>query len=101
MGKYHQGMQCTFKEDEEEYQSLKEFAELLTKNSPNKELYEVGDCYLDAGQGWVWTTILNKTEGYQAIDPREWFDIVNEEKPQKDIINDHFADKFCPDRLRG
>ena len=29
MGKYHQGMECTFKEDSEEYQSLKEFAELF------------------------------------------------------------------------
>lgn len=99
MGKYHQGMQCTFKEDEEEYQSLKEFAEILTKNSPNKELYEVGDCYLDAGQGWMWTTILNKTEGYQAIDPREWFEIVNREDFNK-TLETWLNDKYNPDRLK-
>lgn len=99
MGKYHQGMQCTFTEDEEEYQSLKEFAELLTKNSPNKELYEVGDCYLDAGQGWMWTTILNKTEGYQAIDPREWFEIVNREDFNK-TLETRLNDKYNPDRLK-
>lgn len=99
MGKYHQGMQRTFKEDEEEYQSLKEFAELLTKNSPNKELYEVGDCYLDAGQGWMWTTILNKTEGYQAIDPREWFEIVNREDFNK-TLETWLNDKYNPDRLK-
>lgn len=99
MGKYHQGMQRTFNKDEEEYQSLKEFAELLTKNSPNKELYEVADCYLDAGQGWMWTTILNKTQGYQAINPREWFDIVNREDFNK-ILENWLNDKYNPDRIR-
>lgn len=99
MGKYHQGMECTFKEDSEEYQSLKEFAELLTKNSPNKELYEVGDCYLDAGQGWMWTTILNKTKGYQAINPREWFEIVNREDFNMTLEN-WLTDKYNPDRIK-
>lgn len=99
MGKYHQGMQRTFSEDEEEYQSLKEFAELLTKNSPNKELYEVGDCYLDAGQGWMWTTILNKTKGYQAINPREWFEIVNREDFNMTLEN-WLNDKYNPDRIK-
>jgi len=99
MGKYHQGMQCTFREDEEEYQSLKEFAELLTKNSPNKEIYEVGDSYLDAGQNWMWTTILNKTKGYQAINPSEWFDIVNRED-FNDILEQWLNDKYNPDRIK-
>lgn len=92
-------MQRTFKEDEEEYQSLKEFAELLTKNSPNEELYKVGDCYLDAGQGWMWTTILNKTEGCQAIDPRERFEIVNREYFNKNLET-WLTDKYNPDRLK-
>lgn len=99
MGKYHQGMQCTFKEDTEEYQSLKEFAALLTKNSPNKNVYEVEDCYLDAGQGWMWTTILNKTQGYQAICPRDWFDIVNREDFNM-ILENWLNDKYNPDRIK-
>lgn len=99
MGKYHQGMQCTFKEDSEEYYSLKEFAELLTKNSPNKEIYIVGDCYLDIGQNWMWTTILNKTKGYQAICSSEWFDIVNREDFNT-ILNDWLNDKYNPDRIK-
>lgn len=98
---YRQGDECTFTSDMREYDLLKAFAKLLTENSPNHNTYYVKDVYLDAGQDWMWTTICNKEQGYQALSPREWFEIVNEEKPQKDIMNDTFADKFCPDRLRG
>ena len=46
----------------------------------------------------MWTTICNQEKGYQALNPREWLEIVNEVKPQKEIMEDFFADKFCPDK---
>ena len=94
MKHYKQGDECTFTPDMREYGLLKAFAKLLTENSPHHNTYYVKDTYLDAGQDWMWTTICNKEQGYQALSPREWFEIVNEEKPQKDIMNDLFADKF-------
>ena len=84
---YKQGDQCTFTEDMEEYQNLKEFSDLLTKLSPNNYTYIVRNVYLDIGQDWMWTTICNKEKGYQAISPREWFEIVNREKSYEDIVN--------------
>ena len=98
---YRQGDECTFTPDMREYDLLKAFAKLLTENSPHHNTYYVKDTYLDAGQDWMWTTICNKEQGYQALSPREWFEIVNEEKPQKDIMTNLFADNYCPDRIRG
>ena len=95
---YKQGDQCTFTEDMEEYQNLKEFSDLLTKLSPNNYTYIVRDVYLDIGQDWMWTTICNKEKGYQAISPREWFEIVNREKSYEDIAKDYFEDKYCIDK---
>lgn len=45
------------------------------------------------------TTILNKTEGYQAIDPREWFEIVNREDFNK-TLETWLNDKYNPNRLK-
>lgn len=95
---YKQGDECTFTPDMREYDLLKAFAKLLTENSPNHFTYYVKDVYLDVGQDWIWTTICNLEQGGQALSPREWLEIVNEERPQREIMRDLFADKFCSDK---
>ena len=94
---YKQGDECTLLADTEEYGRLKKLAKKLTELSPNKNIYEVGNCYLDLGQDWMWTTILNKTQDYQALCPRDWLATVNGEDVTE-IANTIFSDKYCPDR---
>ena len=97
---YKQGDECTFRQDDREYDLLKAFAKLLTDNSPNHYNYHVKNVYLDAGQNWMWTTVCNREEGYQALNPREWLEIVNESRPQREIMEDLFNDKYCPDKRK-
>ena len=94
---YKQGDQRTFDQDSEEFKRLQEVAVALTKQSPNKNFYTVEDVYLDYGQDWKWTTIVDTSNGVQILSPRDWFDIVNS-TPTADIVNtlingDHWQDK--------
>lgn len=41
-----------------EYARLAQAAEILTRESPNRWHYYVGETYFDFGQNWRWTTIL-------------------------------------------
>lgn len=74
---YKQGDERTFDPESEEYQRLKNVAKALEKQSPNKHTYIVKDVYLDIGQNWMWTTIIDITVDYQILCPRDWLDIVN------------------------
>lgn len=61
------------KEYEQEYKNFQYVALALEIASPNNAKYEVGETYLDYGQGWKWTTIIRR--GYkecQVLNPREW-----------------------------
>ena len=94
---YKQGDQRTFDQDSEEFKRLQKVAVALTKQSPNKHFYTVEDVYLDYGQDWKWTTIVDTSIGAQILSPRDWFDIVNS-TPTADIVNtlingDHWQDK--------
>lgn len=97
---YRQGDECTFTPDMREYDLMKAFAKLLTENSPNGWTYYVADTYLDFGQDWRWTCILCKSDtgSYQALSPRQWFEIVNEEKPQRELMGDFFSNDMCTDK---
>lgn len=94
---YKQGDQRTFDQDSEEFKRLQEVAVALTRQSPNKHFYIVEDVYLDYGQDWKWTTIVDTFNGVQILSPRDWFDIVNS-TPTADVVNtlingDHWQDK--------
>ena len=94
----------TLSSDSEEYKRLENFAKLLEQNSPNGWHYYVGDTYFDYGQNWKWTVVLCEcTDGdrYQALTPREWEEVINDKRPQSDIMKDLFNDKYCPDKIRG
>lgn len=96
---YRQGDQRTFSPSDKEYSLLQAVADELTKQSPNKWTYSVKDVYLDADSDWKWTTIHcdDRKNGYQALNPREWFDIVNEKSTPAEIAKEILADKFNPD----
>ncbi len=88
---YKNGDEGLLLNDSEEYRRLEEFARLLTINSPNHQTYVVEDTYLDFGQNWKWTTIINVDEDYQALTPREWKEIVNKDRDYKELMNEHFS----------
>lgn len=94
---YKQGDQRTFNSESEEYQRLKNVAKALEKQSPNKHTYAVRDVYLDIGQNWMWTTIIDTTADYQILCPRDWFDIVNGAN-LKEIIDIITSGKYWLDK---
>lgn len=88
----------------EEYSKLVLAARMAELISPNHYRYVVQDTYLDYGQDWKWTTIIANPEGkwggYQALNPREWKEIVMATTPEQILatVREMFVDKFCPDR---
>lgn len=95
---YKNGEQCILSRDSDEYYRLEMFAKMLNRDSPNKHYYHLQNVYLDAGQGWIWTTISDETAGCQVLSPRDWLEIINEERSLIDIENDFFNDKYCQDK---
>ena len=88
-----------------EFKNLMRAAHLLTGKSPNGFHYSVGDCYFDFGQNWLWTTILSDGGdygGYQALNPAEQERIVMAESIAEieAVVDEVFAGKYCPDRIK-
>lgn len=88
-----------------EYKNMKMAAMVGEMLSPNHWEYRVESTYLDYGQNWVWTTIIvyNHRDfggSYQALNPREWNEIVDATEPEQivTVMREHFKDKYCPDR---
>lgn len=83
------------KREEREYKKLQVVAKLLEIESPNGRRYTVEDVYLDAGQDWMWTTIISHGGfmEYQVLNPREWKEIMAAETA-KEIAE-------CVDRIRN
>ncbi len=70
-------MERTLDRKEIGYQKLQIVANELEQQSPNGLKYVVGDCYLDYGQSWMWTTIISRGEWeYQVLNPKQWKDIM-------------------------
>ena len=65
--------------DSNEYFQLKVFCQILEDLTEDMR-YEAKDTYFDAGQDWMWTTVVayNLREGgsFQALNPRDWSEIV-------------------------
>lgn len=62
-----------FDRDSDEYFILEALADELNALC-EETMFSVGDVYFDAGQGWVWTTVLAERNGesWQAVTPAEW-----------------------------
>ena len=89
---------CTLKDDSNDYYRLEMFCKMLNRDSPNGHIYVIKDVYFDIGQNWMWTTIIDKTANCQILSPRDWLEILNEERPLSDIEKDFFEDKYCQDK---
>ena len=86
--------------NEEGYDILRRASALLTAKSPCGYTYYVGETYMDYGAGIRWTTILcdgGKWGGFQALNPREWEELVFFGKDLDEFAKEHFADKWCAD----
>ena len=95
---YKSGDECVVQPDSREYQLLKKVAKKLNQDSSNKHKYYVKDVYLDYGQDWMWTTICDETAQCQVLSPRQWKEILNEEKSEEEFLKDFFEDEFCQDK---
>ena len=87
------------KQDSNEYYRLDMFCKILNRDSPNKHYYTIRDIYLDFGQNWMWTTIVDTTIGCQVLSPRDWKDIVEDRRDISEIEDDFFNDEYCRDKI--
>lgn len=92
-------MERTLKYSERGFKNLSAVASVLTAVSKNGFSYRVRDTYLDYGQGWMWTTIIDSRD-VQILSPRDWKEIVQATTADelfsaiKKIMNDeYFGDK--------
>ena len=94
----------TFKLGDPEFENLYKLADILTRKSPNKYVYYVGDTYFDFGQNWMWTTVLCRGgwSSYQALNPREQEEAIlaNSDAELEKIADSVLSDKYCPDKKR-
>lgn len=94
----------TFKLGDPEFENLYKLADILTRKSPNKYVYYVGDTYFDLGQNWMWTTVLcrGNWSSYQALNPREQEEAIlaNSDAELEKIADSVLSDKYCPDKKR-
>ena len=60
--------------EEHAYKNMEAVCGILNALCKTDTVYTVGVTYLDFGQDWKWTTILNN-KGVQILNPREWAEI--------------------------
>ena len=60
--------------EEQAYKNMEAVCGILNALCKTDTVYTVGVTYLDFGQDWKWTTILNN-KGVQILNPREWTEI--------------------------
>ena len=64
--------------------------------STKETRYEVGDCYFDLGQNWMWSTIIaTRSDGdsYQALCPRDHEKIIRSQDIRA-TVEEITADKY-------
>ena len=75
-----------------EYKYIEAVTNQLNELSNGKVQYYIDDVYLDAGQDWMWTTIIAKSKSnlahtWQVLSPKQWLDIVNG-KPTDEVVKE-------------
>ena len=94
----------TYKLGDPEFENLYKLADILTKKSPNKYVYYVGDTYFDLGQNWMWTTVLCRGDwsSYQALNPREQEEAIlaKSEAELEKVADEVLGDRYCPDSYK-
>lgn len=67
---------CVLTKETRECRKLESVASALEAFSKHGYKYWVGDCYLDFGSGWMWTTVIRNSDfkdtNVQVLNPREW-----------------------------
>lgn len=86
--------------DIKEYNNLKLAAYILEKTSPNSHTYTVKNTYLDYGQDWSWTTIIDETAEAQILNPKEWKKLIsaNSTREVDEIVDEIKNDKYFLDK---
>ncbi len=94
----------TYKLGDPEFENLYKLADILTKKSPNKYIYYVGDTYFDLGQNWMWTTVLCRGDwsSYQALNPREQEEAIlaKSDAELEKVADEVLGDRYCPDSYK-
>lgn len=88
----------------QERDRLERFATILTATSVRGFRYEVRDIYFDAGQDWMWTTIV-AYDGCrtvcQCLSPREWEEVIYAEpKELLELAEEYYNGEYCQDRIK-
>lgn len=68
------GNERILNKEEQAYKNMEAVCGVLNALCKTDTVYTVGITYLDFGQDWKWTTILNN-KGVQILNPREWGEI--------------------------
>ena len=68
------GHERILNKEEQAYKNMEAICGVLNALCKTDTVYTVGVTYLDYGQDWKWTTILNN-KGVQVLNPREWAEI--------------------------
>lgn len=85
-----------FKENSKEYKKLSDFAEMLTDSAPDNYEFYVDDFYFDAGQNWMWTSILKRNKNESGTLATTW---VLYPTQQKDILEGRNLERIKEDIL--
>lgn len=92
-------MERTLKHSEQGFKNLCAVASILTAVSKNGFSYRVRDTYLDYGQDWMWTTIIDSRD-VQILCPRDWEKVVLATTADEllDAVKNIMNDKYFGDR---
>lgn len=67
-------MERLLNREEQAYKNLQAVCGILNALCKTDTVYTVAPTYLDYGQDWKWTTIINN-KGVQILSPRQWEEI--------------------------
>lgn len=87
--KWQPGDETVLKINTPEYRYMRDVVNKLNELAAPGYTYRLDDVYLDAGQDWVWTTIVQDGgwASVQILNPKQWLDIVNG-KPTDEVVKE-------------
>lgn len=88
---------CMIEQDTPERERLDMLCKLMNRDCPLKYEYAVKDVsgaeYDDSVDG-LYTTIVNTTEDHEALNNKQWFEVINDEKALTAIEHAVFSSSF-------